>query len=177
MKNFTKEMLLENFDIHLKYVNDLIIFNKKYECKTRMPNFPEHLSENIIMHILINKTILKNTSRECSGDLKCDNLKIECKTTTSEGPISFGPDEHWDILYILDAPNWKDDKFMLYEIKLSDMDDIIKNIPVNKKESFNDQRLAKKRPRISWVTLKKYLNNNAVKIFDGKLSDIFDIKL
>ena len=93
---------------------------------------------------------------------------------TSNGPISFGPTEKWHKIIFFDARNWSDNLFKIYIVDLSNDNNIWQNIKINKKETFHEQCIQKRRPRISWDPLLKQIpTNNNTLIFNGKFSDIF----
>jgi hypothetical protein len=141
-KNILDNVLKELYKSHLDYCLKIKEISDKNKIKLRMPNFPEYLSENIIKFIIKNKLKLE-CENSLSGDLKINNLKIECKTFTSTGPISFGPNEKWDEIYFLDGTNWLKNNFILYQVKLKSNDKewnkikmkLLKN-NVNKKEDL-----------------------------------------
>ena len=129
-----------------------------------------------------------------SGDLVINyssNIfhKIEVKCFSSNGPISFGPTEYWDYLMLIDArqnkrsgsesigsesigsesigseSNGWDNLFYVYLVDSDSDSPIIKNIKVNKKETFADHCKQKRRPRIRPNELIKQLENN-IKILE-----------
>jgi hypothetical protein len=163
----------ELLDIHINYINNLQKFKNKYKYKSRNPNFPENISENIIKEYI---NIVEN--RKCMnsrfGDLEVINgdkvLKIECKCVSSLGPISFGPTEKWNELYILDATDFINKKFKIYKINLSNTCNEFKNIKLNKKETFEDGCKKGIRPRLSFSLLQKELNKNISIIYNGTLN-------
>ena len=99
-----------------------------------------------------------------NGDIDVDLInftyKIEVKGFSSDGPSSFGPKEKWDYLYFLDATNIIENKFIVYEINLSSNSETWKNIKINKNQSFDDQCKQGRRPRISFMEIKKQIPNN-----------------
>jgi hypothetical protein len=70
------------------------------------------------------------------GDLEYDGLRFEVKGFISDGPCSFGPTEHWDTIYFLDARSIKTRQIKIYEILLSNTDPLWSNIKINKKETY-----------------------------------------
>ena len=163
-----------------KYINNI---------NYRLPGLPEILSEYIIYYILIKND---NTVRKINtGDLYSDiNGKIEVKCFTSDGPISFGPQESWNIIYFLDARNWIKNNFKVYKLNYSNQSNLFLNIKLNKHEIYLDQIKQKRRPRITWDSLYKQIfdkleciyDNTFEKIFENeffekKIEKIFDIKI
>lgn len=139
--------------------------------KGRRPNFPEMVSE------YISKQISNNITKPNRGDLVLGkNIKIEVKGFSSDGPISFGPTEKWDILILLDMR--KQPKFTLYIYKIKSDDIMIQNLKVSKSESFGESCVKGKRPRITPNILLKHLKNpleikSSINIvLDGKLPKI-----
>lgn len=110
------------------------------------------------------------------GDLIVNNAKCECKSFTSNAPISFGPTEKWDKIIFLDAREWHKDNFVVIQVNLKSDDDDWVNIYINKKETFEDQYNQKRRPRINWSHLDKQINKkNKEIIFKGTLQYILNI--
>jgi len=112
--NFDLETINKLLDKYIFYVREITLINLKLRKKIRKPNFPSELSENITKFIIAKKKGFLPTWN-CNGDLKFvfNGKKIEVKAFSSDGPISFGPNENWFRLYILDCRN-----FICYEIKL-----------------------------------------------------------
>lgn len=132
MKEYCKEILTCRLNSYIEYHN-----SSKLHEKIRKPNFPEDISENIVK-LYVNDCEWKQKS----GDLYSEiNGKIEVKCFSSHGPISFGPKESWDILFIVDATDFINSKSCDFNIKIS------------KSQTFLDQILEKRRPRICWKKL------------------------
>ena len=127
---YTKYLLKEQYALHKAYVIGRINTTKKIGVKVRLPCIPEDISENIVKFILHNK-LKDTTSRwDCKkGDLQSEKEgKQECKCFTSDGPPSFTPSSDWDVIYFLDARNWLNDKFILYQVLLKRTSSEWKNI-------------------------------------------------
>ena len=78
---YTKEILLEQFNIHIKYVESRLSL-KNLGIKFRLSSIPEDISENIIKFI-IHKNGDTTSSWNCSGDLISDiEGTQECKCFT-----------------------------------------------------------------------------------------------
>jgi hypothetical protein len=117
--------------------------NDRLVRNCRRPNFPEVLSEYIICCQLPGCE-----RREFVGDLQQGSSRVEVKATV-KGPISFGPRESWDVLYVLDCRNDKEE-FWLYRIPLSNIDDQWRQLKVSESDTFEMQATAgKRRPRIT----------------------------
>lgn len=141
--------------------------NKKH----RLPNFPEDISENIV------KCYIQRQHPSCRwntevGDLECDGKRIEVKCVNSSGPMSFSPTSYWDILYILKVISIDQDTFELYECSLTPKDEKVQQLHVSKKETFQQQREQKRRPRIGFTQLQTQLQDDLRMVWSGTLFDL-----
>ena len=174
---YSELILKEQFRLHTMYVKSRIESSNVLNITFRFPCIPEDISENIIKFILHkngDKTSKWSTS---TGDLHSDIEGIqECKCFTSTGPLSFTPKSEWDIIYFLDAQKWLEEKFVLYKVNLKRTSEEWKNIKMNKKETFEDQRKVGRRPRINWYGLYSQIKDHTEKIFDGTFDEIFKIE-
>jgi hypothetical protein len=174
---YTEQLLKEQYALHKSYVIGRINTTTKIGIKVRLPSIPEDISENIIKHIIRNKTGDTTTRWDCkNGDLHSQKEgKQECKCFTSDGPPSFTPTSDWDVIYFLDARNWiYNDKFILYRIPLKRTSNEWKNIKVNKIQTFEDQTKQGRRPRITWDSLYPQIQNYCNKVYEGTFNDIFE---
>ena len=141
-----------------------------------MPNFPSEISENIVKYAFYKKYKFYPQWNIKSGDLivpiKNNNIIIKVKSFSSLGPSSFGPNEKWDILYFVYAINYIKQKFIIYEIKLSNSSEIFSNIKINKNETYKFQCLQKRRPRINFYNLFPQIKKYTTIIFDGYFRDL-----
>lgn len=158
----TKFFIISQLKLYNDYVKNIRSNQKKYgiKGKCRNPNFPEDISETIIMYLLQknDKTCTRDTK---SGDLWSETeKKIECKCFTSTGPTSFGPNSTWDVLYFLDGRQYEKGKFTLYKVNMSNTD--FSNIKINKTQTYKDVCNAGKRPRIGWDQLKSQITYSIV---------------
>ena len=172
---YTKDLLKEQYALHKAYVNGRIHTTKKIGVKVRLPCIPEDISENIIKFILHNK-LKDTTSRwDCKkGDLESQKEgKQECKCFTSDGPISFGPNQKWDSIYFLDARSWLDDKLIVWQINLPSSHNIWKNIKISKSQTKEEQGDEGRRPHIGWKSLQPQISSYCNKVYDGTFDDIF----
>lgn len=170
---YTVDILKKQYNIHKSYVFNRKSSSDSLKINFRLPNFPEDISENIIKFILHKKGDTSSNWNCKNGDLFSDiEGKQECKSFTSHGPSSFSPSSEWDTLYILDAMDWLNDKFILYRINLSSSSDQWRNIRINKNDTFGDMCKKKIRPRIVWSKLYPQISGYCEKIFDGHISDI-----
>jgi hypothetical protein len=93
------------------------------------------------------------------GDLRSiiENIQEVKSVTAIDSPTSFGPTQPWNVIYFLDASNWRDDLFIIYRIPLPNTHPFWKTLPMNKKETKGDQSDSKRRPRTVWNTTIKPL--------------------
>lgn len=108
------------------------------------------------------------------GDLVDQDDQLEVKAFSSIGPMSFGPTEEWDRLYIIDCIKFKDFMFKVYEVNLSNNEKAWKDIQLNTKgETIGSQSAEKRRPRLSPNKLIESLPPNSYKIiFDDNLHSL-----
>ena len=147
------------------------VSNFKIVPRPRMPIFPEYISENIIMSILNKpRPVVKKLTR--GGDLYSETeQKLECKCFTSRGPISFGPKETWNVLYILDGTEYLHrDSFKLYRVDMSNEE--FGQILINSKDTYHEQCRSNKRPRITWNSLRPQIIKNCSLLFDDEIGNI-----
>jgi hypothetical protein len=170
--------LLPLLEAFITYSRCVSVMKQKYKT-FRMPNFPDEISENLVRLIIKRKTGLMpdwkqnsvGNSKKC-GDLYCDGKKFEVKCFTSSGPSSFGPTETWSEIYFLDARDYLNKCFKCYRILLNETE--FGTIKINSTQTYHDQCLQKRRPRISFDQLIKQLENTRVEvIFDGHIDTLF----
>lgn len=165
-------LFLDSFITYNKTINNL---NKSLgKRKIRKCNMPSEITENIV-RLVYNKLYKEKLNWNIKGgDLCLNNLKIEVKGFTSTGPTSFGPTEKWDIIYFVNAIDYKNKNFIIYECKLSNNSEKFKNINLSKTERFEDSCKKGKRPRICFNNLYSQLQDNIKIIFDGNLMDLYN---
>lgn len=171
---YTSDLLQTRYLLHKTYVTESMKFSSQHGVKFRLPCIPEDISENMIKFI-IHKNGDKTSSWDCGkGDLMSKTEgKQECKCFTSDGPPSFTPSSHWDVIYFLDARHWLEDKFVLYKVNLKRTSETWKNINVSKTQTFDDQCKQGRRPRITWESLYPQIASHTAKIYEGNFNDIF----
>jgi len=153
---------LNLYKAYTDFCNQVFIVNASTKNKLRKPNFPECISEYVV------KCVVKGLSKGKSGDLVYNSKKVEVKCFSSSGPSSFGPEEHWDYIIFVDAihhPN-----ITLYLSKEKDTSTIWKNLKISKTETFDEQRIQKRRPRMSFSEISKQIPFET--IFTGSIIDI-----
>lgn len=172
---YSEEILKSQFSIFKDYYKE----RKKLKdigIKFRNIGMPEDISENIIKFIVKNKLEDDTCKWEIkTGDLFSDKyFKIECKSFTSNGPISFTPKSDWNCIFFLDARKWENDHFKVYKCSLTRLSEEWKNIKVNKNETFNQQSSAGRRPRLNWKDLYSQIKKFTEIIYEGTFDDIFN---
>lgn len=183
---YTNDLLRERFSQHKSYVEDTVSIRNRMNLNIiRLPNMPEDISENIVKVIIQNKinipsrwTKSNSSDKKVPGDLFSPvEGTQEVKCFTSDGPLSFGPNEKWNCIYFLDARNWLNDIFIVWRVELSNTSADWQSLKVNKTQTMGNQCAQKRRPRICWDAIKSHLDNINVchfkKIFEGKFEDIF----
>lgn len=169
--NVTFELVLElidNYNKNLKfnkYINNLL--SKK---KMRNYNYPEIISENIVKFALLKIYGICGCWDTDRGDLKFLNKQIEIKAFMSDGPSSFGPCENWDWLYFVDCKNTLEKKFKIYEIRLSNKNEIWRNIIVKGKyfDSTNVEELHTNINSLNKNDLKELCKKRGLKVGGNK---------
>lgn len=176
IKNITD--LIKIYKIEYNHNQLIMQFNKETNCKMRQNGLCEIISENAI------KFFIKNhLNEECynasTGDLcikKNEKItKVECKCFTSDGPISFGPQESWDKLFFLDARKWLNNQFKIIEINISNSNKKWTEIVFNKvkNETFKTQIDAGRRPRMNWNQLSSLIpKENKIELFNGSFEEM-----
>ena len=172
---YTTDLLKEQYALHKSYVQQRINTTKKIGVKVRLSSIPEDITENIVKQIIHNKLNDKTSSWGCkTGDLLSQKEgKQEVKCFTSNGPLSFTPSSHWDVLYFLDARNWLNNIFILYTVPLKITSNEWKHIKISKMQTFEDQTKQGRRPRISWNALHPQIESYCNKVYEGTFEDIF----
>jgi len=99
--------------------------------------------------------------------------QIEVKGFMSTGPSSFGPKENWNLLYFVDGQDIINKNFKVYEVKLSNKNEIFRNIKISKKETYGNIADSGRRPRGGFYDIfKPQLKDNCKLIFNGNISEL-----
>ena len=98
--------------------------------------------------------------------------RVEIKCFTSDGPISFGPKEAWDVLLILDACDYIGYNFALYEIPMKNDSSECSVLQLNKSQTFAHQCEEGRRPRLSFSELRAQLGQNCKLLWSGDIRDL-----
>jgi hypothetical protein len=142
--------------------------------KVRRPNFPEVISEHIVYYYLV-----KNEPGEFAWDVDNGDLtreldgkvsKIEVKCTSSDGPVSFGPTQYWDELFFVDASRFWKGQFSIHKVHCNKTQ--FDKLKVNSAQTIGQQSGQMRRPRISFLKLKRQLGPLCKCVFVGKIDQL-----
>lgn len=135
------------YNLYLAYNTEVSLLKQIDVRRVRQANFPECVSEYVVYRVLHHAD--DQVCREVTvGDLTLANAKLEVKCT-QRGPISFGPTEAWEKLYILQVKRVNADyAFDLYCIDLPNTSAEWKAVKVSRRQTFEDQAKQGRRPRI-----------------------------
>ena len=176
--NYTFTILNRCLD---KYISDLDFNNKinllMSQKKRRNENFPSDISENIAKLVIFAKYGIMPCWDTNKGDIIINKTgifkQIEVKGFMSTGPSSFGPKENWDLLYFVDGQDLINKNFKVYEVKLSNKNEIFRNINISKKETYGNIADSGRRPRGCFYNIfKPQLGCHCKLIFDGHISKL-----
>jgi hypothetical protein len=144
--------------------------------KIRICNYPSEITENLVKFAVYNKYKLMPCWDTKNGDLIFKDKKLEVKGSLNlfhGGPTSFGPTEKWYRLYFVDCKDTEQFNFIIYEIKLPSSSDVWQNIKVSKKQTFKEQCLERRRPRICYSKIIKQIPGKYISIlFEGSIYDL-----
>lgn len=178
----TPSLLNESIDGYINTINTEKQINTSLKKKKiRYSNFPSHISENIVKFAIAKKNNIMPSWDTDKGDLcinnpKCKFKHIEVKGSIdllNGGPSSYGPTENWDEIYFVDAVENNDKIYTIYQVKLSSTSEKWKNITVSKTQTFADQCLLGRRPRLTFKELRSQLGEDCKLFFRGHLSEMF----
>ena len=175
---FTINMVIEYIDFFNRSILFIDEMNKKLknEKVIRLPNYPSEITENIVKFAICKGTGFMPNWNTKKGDLVLLNKQIEVKGSVdllNGGPSSFGPTENWDIIYFIDCVNSIKKEFKIWKINLSNTSDEWKQIKVNKNETYYDQCLKGRRPRINFPKIIGQIPKKFVSIiFDGHINSL-----
>ena len=142
----------------------------------RITNFPEYISENLVVIILKMKGLdaCWNRFNKDTGDLIYykDGVKykgeVKCK---QNGPSQFSPSSKWETLFYVDATNHINNNIQVYMIE--NINNInLDSMQISKTQTFKDQKDEGRRPRFDISkTLCDYINDNTL-IYNGSINDL-----
>ena len=140
----------------------------------RIPNFPEVISENIVLYALRHLGV--DCTWNCSGDIEVTNKNKQIKGEVKchvNGPTQFSPitkEKEGDTLYYLEAENHLyTGYFKLYEMKNYIED--LKRVRINKKSSLKEQQDSGRRPRFTLKSVWGEKLKNKL-IWEGTIYDL-----
>lgn len=138
----------------------------------RIENFPDYISENIVLYALKEKKI-KCTWNTDSGDIyyfdKDKKIKGEVKCAQN-GPTQLSPTSSWDTLFYIDARTHLFGDIKIY--KIENIYHILNNMSVSKTQTIGDQSNQGRRPRSNLINLlSEYLVDDNI-LFNGKISSL-----
>jgi len=169
----------------IKNYKNTIIFETTFNDllkskKIRKTNFPSHISENLVKFAFYKKYRVMPNWDVKVGDLEidipfCRHIRLEVKGSIDlcNGPPTFGPCESWDRIYFVDAKDILNDRYKIYEFKIKNTDLKWKNLKVNKNETYEDQCIQGRRPRLTFNEILNQIGaENYTILFDGLLRDL-----
>tara|TARA_Y100001958_G_scaffold60256_1_gene40571 strand:+ start:622 stop:1398 length:777 start_codon:yes stop_codon:yes gene_type:complete len=169
-------MTLDNVIKYIEGYNTLLrvqseVNKKLTNKKIRKINYPSEITENIAKFAISKKYNIMGNWDIKPGDLNVLTKQIEVKGGFIEnGPPTFGPDEKWDWIYFVDCDETYNMKYKVYEIKKSNID--FHNLKVSKTETFGDQCIQGRRPRLVFSSIKEQLGENVKLIFEGHITEL-----
>ena len=177
--NYDLSLLHRCLNYYIAGLNfNAVINNQLSQKKRRSENFPSDISENIVKFVICCIYGIMPCWDTKKGDLVIDKKNIpfkqvEVKGFMSPGPSSFGPKEKWDLLYFVDGQDIINKKFKVYEVKLSNENEIFRNINISKKETYGNIADSGRRPRGCFYKIfKPQLGRHCKVIFDGHISKL-----
>ena len=145
-----KDILLSRYKSFTNEVRSQLLIEEKLGSYIgRTPNFPESISENIVLYILRSQGC--KCTWKCTGDILVgeNNVQGEVKCHYN-GPSQFSPNKKKDghTLYYLEAENHLyQGYFKLY--KMENYNTELKKIKINKNSLLEDQQDSGRRPRFT----------------------------
>lgn len=168
--------------------------NLKNEKIIRQINPLPEITENLAAYAWYNYHGTVLTWGITGGDLKlCDNsltriqnrrikcrtlAQIEVKAFSSNGPISYGPTEKWNIILYVDLRSVKKTGILeVYQLNEPNTSVLFQNLPVKKSSdkemgTFREQAEKGRRPRLSFKPTKEYFRKQMFRIFSGSIEEL-----
>lgn len=166
-----KDKLLSRYTSFSNEVRAQMLDEAELGCYIgRIPNFPECISENVVLHVLRSEGI--PCTWKCTGDILYgeSNTRGEVKCHFN-GPSQFSPnkDKDGDTLFYLEAENHLyGGAFKLYKVENYNTE--LKKIQINKDSLLADQQDSGRRPRFTikeaWPNIEDFL------IWEGTIYDL-----
>ena len=177
-KKLKDNMTLELLERCIDNYNNTIMMEKQINThlskkKIRQSNFPSHISENIAKFAICKRYGIMPTWDTEKGDLFINSqLEVKGSIDLHNGPPTFGPTEVWSHIFFVDGVDTQLKKYKVYHFPLSNDSDKWRNLKVNKTETYHDQCIQKRRPRLSFKQIQSQLPNECTLIFDGHISQL-----
>ena len=142
----------------------------------------EDITENIAKFVIQNydgdSSCKWAKSVGLNGDLCSAKYPIdappEVKAFTSCGPLTFGPDKKFSVVYFVDIRNlFERDNLVVWKANLTSESPEWKGIKMTKDQTFDDQCKQGRRPHLGWSVLYPQISENCVKIYEGTFEGIF----
>jgi len=168
-----KEILHSRYNSFVDGVRQQLLIEINYGSYIgRIPNFPECISENIVLYALRNLGI--KCTWKCKGDILVGETNIQGEVKCHfNGPSQFSPSKKkdGDILYYLEAEKHiYCGYFKLYKIENYNAE--LKKVKINKNSLLEDQQDSGRRPRFTikdiWPNLEDKL------IWKGTISELLE---
>jgi hypothetical protein len=137
----------------------------------RIPNFPESISENIVLYIL--RHLGEKCTWKCTGDILVGETDTQGEVKCHfNGPSQFSPNKNKDghTLFYLEAEDhiYNCGHFKLYKIENYNTD--LKKIKINKNSLLEDQQDSGRRPRCVFKQI--WPNIDDKMIWEGTIYDL-----
>ena len=162
-----------------RQINTELLAADPNHSQIRRENFPSDVSENFVKFLYRSRgnNVFWNTT---TGDLievtENDINKWEVKCFSSQGPNSFGPTEQWKKLVFINACDFNNGNFRIYEVNMSNTDERWRSIPFTSTRTFGDIANSGQRPRIGFEQLRTHLevlgNDVFQEVFYGTIDDL-----
>ena len=182
--------LLETYLEYTRTIDEMnndILRKNKYSKMCRRPNPPSEVTEHMALFAWHSKFGTYPVWAIKGGDLKLCDMKtpkhrcltqIEVKAFTSDGPISYGPKEKWNVIMYVDLRDLiKNQTLKVYLVNETNTSKLFRNLPVKKptdteKGTFGEQRERGRRPRLCFDKTKEYFRERMICIFSGHLEEL-----
>ena len=175
-----KDDLFEEYDEFSSGIKRKLLREHRLQRYTgRVPNFPEFISENLVLYALIRKGWTIETNCGQCNTKSCDIQwtdsegethwgEVKCKFS---GPSQFSPKKKSpnEILFYVDAQNHLDGgKIIIHYMR--DYEEKLKSIEVKKGETVCDQQGQGRRARFSIDTPEFF--QHFIPLYEGSVSDL-----
>ena len=170
---------------HAEKDRNFVKYQKKKGFGTRHTNLSETFTENLVKWHMRKEdpsVVCCRQTKSPGGDLRSSiRGRIECKSFTSEGPMSFGPKESFDFLVFLDLIDlFLCNRVRIWYLPLSNTSERWRSICMSSKNSdtpktFGELATNGLRPHIRFNQLKPQVEDIIEKVFEGTLEEAIGI--